>query len=661
MSRSAEYAKIAVDKHYLDTPILIVDDLQDNIDLLIDFLEEAGYTSLSCARSGTEALELLQKSSSCGLVLLDLMMPEMDGCETCHRIASRPETSHIPVIMVTGGSLNRDDALLRSFDAGAVDFISKPLQEVELYGRIRAALSLFHERMNSRRKTRELQKSEERFQLAVSGANDGIWDLNLLTGEAYLSPKWKNMLGYQECELADSMEVWETFIHPDDRERVTNALHRHWQDHTSIYIAEHRLRTKSGDYKWVLSRGKTIWDDAGRTVRMAGSTTDVTSQKALEAQLHHVQKMETVGRFAGGVAHDFNNILALISAYSQVILEEPRLSATIEKYSREILNSTEHASTLTRQLLSLSRRSDIDLRPTNLNDIISPMGEMLRRIAGKRIHYRQRLAPNLQPILADKNMLEQLILNLTINARDAMVTGNLTIETQNLAITARETLANEEAIEGPAICLRVTDTGAGMDETTLVQIFEPFFTTKSEGKGTGLGLSTAYTVVKQHKGWIRVKSGIDQGTCFRIYFPALDESGPISDPTTEAPPAGGGETVLLVEDETALREMAGTILEGYNYRVLSAASGPEAIEIWQEYQDEIDLLFTDIVMPHGLSGIDIGEKFYREKPSLKIIYTSGYRLDAIPKSMKIKESGIFIPKPYIPSSLARIIRETLNT
>lgn len=655
-----ENTEVKIDPAFLRTPILIVDDLQDNIDLLEDMLQDAGFTSISHTRSGEAALALLEKTSDFGLILLDLMMPVLDGCETCQRITSRPETNHIPVIMVTGGSVQRDEALLRSFDAGAVDFITKPLQEVELYGRIRAALGLYHERISSREKTLALQQSEERFELAVSGVNEGIWDINLLTGEAYLSPKWKNILGYKENELLDSMEVWEKFIHPADRERVNAALSRHWHDKTSIYVAEYRMQTKDGDYKWVLSRGKTIWDEFDRTVRMAGSTTDITNQKSLEDQLRHIQKMESIGRFAGGIAHDFNNVIALISAYSQVILEQPRLAPTVEKYSKEILNATEHAATVTRQLLSFSRRSDIDLKPTNLNDIIFPMGEMIDRIVGKEIQYHQDLDPDVSPILADKNMIEQLILNLAINARDAMASGQLRIATRSCEITAEECLVNNEAIQGLATQLQISDTGFGMDEETLAQIFEPFFTTKSDGKGTGLGLSTAYSVVKQHKGWITVKSEVDKGTTFKVFFPVLKESDPISSSTPDSPPTGRGETILLVEDENALREMATTILTGYNYHVLSASSGPEAIDLWATHKDSIAMLFTDIVMPHGYSGIDIGERFYKERPSLKIIYTSGYRLDAIPRSMKMKESGIFIPKPYIPSALAKLIRDTLD-
>lgn len=660
LENSAQFEGAIVDRRHLDTPILIVDDLQDNIDLLEDILTDAGYTSLHQVSSGEAALQLLQRESDFGLILLDLMMPGLDGCETCRRISAHSETAHIPVIMVTGGSLHRDEALLRSFDAGAVDFINKPIHEVELYGRIRAALALYHERMNSRRKTLALEKSEERFLLAVDGVNDGIWDLNLITGEAYLSPKWKSMLGYTPDEVRDTMQVWEQFIHPEDQERVSQALKEHWRDRTSIYVMEHRLQTRSGECRWVLSRGKTIWDDHGRTIRMAGSTTDITRQKSLENQLRHVQKMESVGRFAGGIAHDFNNSLALISAYSQIILEEPKLTPVIEKYARNIFNATENASTLTRQLLTLSRRTGSDLKPVQLNDLVGPMGQMLRRILGRDIVYQERLDPAALPILGDRCLMEQVILNLVINARDATQKGELTIETADCCISLADCRLNKEAVEGRAVRLRITDTGSGMSEETVAKIFEPFFTTKAAGKGTGLGLPTVYGIVKQHNGWLTVKSEIDKGTTFDLYFPALENPEAITTARNEAPPAGGGETILVVEDETALREMARTILNGFNYRVLTAASGPEAIQVWEKHKDEIAMLFTDIVMPHGMTGIDIGEKFHQENAALKIIYTSGYRLDAIPKSMKIRETGAFVPKPYIPSNLAKVIRQVLD-
>ncbi|HLS28078.1 MAG TPA: response regulator [Opitutales bacterium] len=660
MADSSVSPRIQPNSQQLGTPILIVDDVQDNIDLLVDLLTDAGYTSLQQATSGEAALKILKENPNFGLILLDLMMPGIDGCEVCSSITSHPETCHIPVIMVTGGMLDRDEALQRSFDAGALDFISKPLRQVELFGRIRAALTLYHQRIYSRDKTRALEQSEERFQLAVNGANDGIWDLNLLTGEAYLSLKWKEMLGFKVDEVENTIAAWESFIHPEDRERVTTALEKHWQDRTSIYMAEHRMITRTGDEIRVLSRGKTIWDEFGRTIRMAGSMTDITAQKRMETKLRHAQKLEVVSRFAGSVAHDFNNILSLISAYSQVILEEPRLTPTVRKYSQEIVHGTEQAAALMRQMLSLSRRSPAAPRPVNLNHLLAPMEKMLRRIVGRRIEYQQKLSPKVRLIEADKSMIEQLILNLAINARDAMFTGKLTIETFCQELSAEECADNEDATPGLVCGLRISDTGCGIADDVLSRIFEPFFTTKSEEKGTGLGLSSASAVVKQHNGWMTVKSEIDKGTTFTVYFPALKDCCPKPPPESLPPISGNGETILLVEDENSLREMTSMILTGYNYNVLPAASGPEAIEIWSKHSDEIAILFTDMVMPHGLTGIDLGNQFRKEKPSLKILYTSGYGLDSIQKSSAIEDSGKFIPKPYIPSKLAKLIREILD-
>jgi two-component system, cell cycle sensor histidine kinase and response regulator CckA len=289
------------------------------------------------------------------------------------------------------------------------------------------------------------------------------------------------------------------------------------------------------------------------------------------------------------------------------------------------------------------------------------MGEMLRRIVGKRIAYTQTLAPDLPLILADKSMIEQIVLNLVVNARDAMTTGQLALSTFSLQVGPAEAAADKEARLGPAVCLQVADTGIGMSEQTIAHIFEPFFTTKAAGKGTGLGLSTVYSIVKQHKGWLTVKSEIDKGTTFSLYFPALDQSA-VTAPSASAPSLSGhGETILLVEDEAALRGMAETILSGFNYRVLAAASGPDALQVWEKHRDEIHMLFTDIVMPQGMTGIDLAEKLLQDRPELKVIYTSGYRLEEIPRSMLIRETGHFVPKPYIPSVLARTLRQVLET
>src|SRR2546423_6372978 len=294
----------------LGTPILVVDDVQDNRELLEELLGDEGYEEILLAASGADALSVLESRSDLGLVLLDLMMPGMDGYEVCERISGNEATAHIPIIVITGGAVRRDEALLKSFERGAMDFIPKPVNEVELYGRVKSALLLYRERMRSREKTRAIMESQQRFELAVNGVNDGIWDLDLVNHAIFYSPQWKKNLGYENDELPNAPGVWENLIHPDDKRRALAAIHEHWRDRTPFYCSEHRLKTKSGDYKWVFSRGRAVWGDNGKVLRMAGSTTDITQRRLLENQLRQGQQMESIGRLAAGVAHDFHKFLA---------------------------------------------------------------------------------------------------------------------------------------------------------------------------------------------------------------------------------------------------------------------------------------------------------------------------------------------------------------
>src|SRR5580765_24970 len=286
MSTTAQSQKTARNralKEALRTPILVVDDVCDNRELLEELLRDEGYEEILSAANGREALDTLNSRKDVGLVLLDLMMPGMDGYEVCGRISENNATSHIPIIVITGGAVRRDEALLKSFERGAMDFIPKPVNEVELYGRVRSALLLFHERMRTREKTQALVESQERYELAVSGVNDGIWDLDLVNHQVYYSPQWKKNLGYTEQELPNASGVWETIIHPEDKARALAAIHEHWREKTPFYSSEHRLKTKAGDYKWVYSRGRAAWDKNGRVLRMTGSTTDITQRRLLES------------------------------------------------------------------------------------------------------------------------------------------------------------------------------------------------------------------------------------------------------------------------------------------------------------------------------------------------------------------------------------------
>src|SRR6266550_2493601 len=280
----------------LRTPILVVDDVRDNRELIEELLRGEGYEEIIAAASGAEALNILDSRADVGLVLLDLMMPGMDGYEVCQRISGNLTLTHIPVIVITGGAVRRDEALIKSFERGAMDFIPKPVNEVELYGRVKSALLLYHERMHNREKTRALRESQQRYELAVNGVNDGIWDFNVASNEMYFSPQWKKNLDYEDQELPNLVSVWENVIHPEDKEEALAAVHDHWEKRTPFYTSEHRLRTKSGEYKWVFSRGRAAWDENGKVIRMTGSTTDISQRRMMETQLRQAQQMESIGR-----------------------------------------------------------------------------------------------------------------------------------------------------------------------------------------------------------------------------------------------------------------------------------------------------------------------------------------------------------------------------
>src|SRR5260221_8296887 len=336
----------------LGTPILVVDDVCDNRELLEELLKAEGYAEIILAASGMEALGILDARSDVGLMLLDLMMPGMDGYEVCQRVSGNAATAHIPIIVITGGAARRDETLLKSFERGAMDFIPKPVNEVELYGRVKSALLLYHERMHHREKTRALLESKQRYELAVNGVNDGIWDLNFLTNEVYFSPQWKKNLGYEDHELPNLIGVWEKLIHPDDKEATLAVIHEHWAKKTAFYSDEHRLQTKSGEYKWVFSRGRAAWDENEKAIRMTGSTTDISQRRMLEKQLRQSQQMESIGRLAAGIAHDFNNLLAAVLGHASFVRLHLATDSPLQPNLEGIEKASTRAADLCKQMLA---------------------------------------------------------------------------------------------------------------------------------------------------------------------------------------------------------------------------------------------------------------------------------------------------------------------
>jgi PAS domain S-box-containing protein len=399
---------------------------------------------------------------------------------------------------------------------------------------------------------------------------------------------------------------------------------------------------------------------AGQAVHCYGA--DITERLNLEAQLRHSQKLESIGQLAAGVAHDFNNILTIIQGHSDRLIarctEQPDLTEPLKLVSA----AAKRAANLTQQLLMFSRKQKMQAKVLDLNKIITNLGKMLQRLLGDDITLESDLQAPLPAIEADTGMIEQIIMNLSVNARDAMPKGGrLRIVTALVTIDDTYVQFHPEAHQGEFVRLSVTDNGTGMTKETLSRIFEPFFTTKEVGKGTGLGLATVYGIVKQHNGWIDVESELGVGSTFVIHLPASSKTFDTSfERTTQKPTVKGGhETILLVEDEQVLRELAHVILKDYQYEVLEAGTGAEALKIWEQHQGKIDLLLTDMVMPEGMTGRELAEQLKARKPELKVIYTSGYSADMMGNEIGLSDA-MFLQKPYPPPLLAKTVRECLD-
>ena len=389
---------------------------------------------------------------------------------------------------------------------------------------------------------------------------------------------------------------------------------------------------------------------------------DVTAHKKLEEQLRHSQKMEAIGQLAGGIAHDFNNILTVIHGHASLLVAGGDLPSTAARSAQQIVQASARAASLTRQLLTFSRRQVMEAHRLDMNEVVGNMTKMLGRILGETVVLAVQFWPEPALLLADVSMVEQVLLNLAVNARDAMPEGgNLEIRISIVDVGPDRAALHPEWQPGRFVRLSVVDTGSGIAPEHLRRVFEPFFTTKEAGKGTGLGLATVYGVVKQHQGWIEVQSELSQGTTFDVYFPASsDQPDTKTAQDTQITIPGGNERILVVEDEQPVREFVAGVLRQLGYQVWEAASGRKALEVWKAQQGAFDLLLTDLVMPEGINGRDLAERLRAESPQLKVVFTSGYSDDVVGEEF-VRSHGLnYLQKPYHPQKLALVVRECLD-
>ena len=504
-----------------------------------------------------------------------------------------------------------------------------------------------------------LRDAEERMRFALQSANVGIWDQDFSTGTLRWSETLETLYGLKPGTFGGTFDAFADRIHPDDRESVLATIEKARTAGTDFAV-EHRIMSPDGAVRWVSGAGRVMHDEHGKAMRAVGISQDATERRTLEAQFHQAQKMEAIGQLAGGVAHDFNNLLTAILGYCELLLTDLDPDDARKADIAEIQKAGLSAAGLTRQLLAFSRKEIIEPTLLDLNVVVGGMRALLGRLIGEDVKVVFALRPKLAAVMADRGQLEQIILNLAVNARDAMPRGGtLTLETANVELDENYPKTHLAVQPGSYVVLTVTDTGTGMTAAVQARLFEPFFTTKAVGKGTGLGLATVHGIVTRSGGTVNVYSEVGRGTSIKVYFP---RAGAIAE-AVEAPleatrEVSAAHTVLVVDDADGLRELTRRLLERQGYTVLVAVDAEEASRLFEE-NPSIDVLLTDVVMP-GASGPELTRRLVAQRPGLKVIYMSGYTEDAIVHHEVLNPGIAFLHKPFTSESLGRKIREVLD-
>lgn len=598
------------------------------------------------------------------LIIADFTLPSFDG-RTALSIAQ--ETApHTPFLFVSGAL--GEEIAIENIKSGATDYVLKNGLS-RLVPSVKRALREAVERNERQNVERQLIEAEIRYRTLVEKVPAIVYRAECgINGKwLYVSPQIETILGFSPDQW--NAELWLQQMHPEDRARVS-AEETRVANTAGPLECEYRMFTLNGELLWFHDEAVVFAanSESDGRLHMHGVLMNVTKMKEseearhnLELQLRQSQKMEAIGQLAGGVAHDFNNILMAISGCSELLELKMPPGSPFLKEVREIRKAADQAAALTRQLLAFSRRQILEMKMLDLNNVVVGIAPMLRRLIGEQIELVIQSGTDLAQVKADSGQIEQIILNLAVNARDAMAhRGKLTISTSNVQLKPEKEIPFE-ITPGPYVLLSVSDNGGGMDEATRLRIFEPFFTTKAEGKGTGLGLSTVYGIVKQSGGYIMCQSEIGKGTKFMIYFPSVSsvpayaESAPF---VKEIAPTGS-ETILIVDDNNSVRTAVGALLEMHGYKVMLASNGQEAIKLSKELQTPLHLLITDMVMPQ-MTGTELAEHLSSSHPSVKILFMTGYSREAVQKDYKKAGEIPFLQKPVPMNILLKKVREILQ-
>ena len=633
--------------------VLILEDNPQDAELIAAMLRRAGYSLSLEVTDSREQFEQQLEQDNFDVILADHNLGAWNGTDALRIL--RESGKDVPLVIVTG-SLG-DEAAVECIKQGAADYVLKDrLHRLPVV--VERALRDKAHREEAQRLQEALQHSAASYRSLIQGATYGIFRCRVDGKFVTVNPALVAMLDYRsEAELLAANLV--TDINPDPDKGA--QLLEQYRQAGRLDGVEVEWKRKDGTLIAVRLSGQTVLDESGALEGFELIAEDLGERRHLEEQLRQAQKMETVGRLAGGVAHDFNNLLTIISGFSQLLLEHLEAGDPRRSYVNEIREAGMRAASLTRQLLALGRRQVLLPQVLELNAIVARMDKMLRPLLGEDIELLTVLPPDLGRVKADPGQIEQVLLNLAVNARDAMPGGGkLTLETANVDLDESYVLSHAEVRSGPYVMLAMSDTGCGMDAETQSHIFEPFFTTKENGKGTGLGLAMAYGIVKQSEGYLWVYSERGQGTTFKIYLPRVQEvAEPVAVNQVQAGPAVGSETVLLVEDETSVRSLVRGLLEARGYTVLEASRADEALLICQQHPGPIHLLLTDVVMPQTM-GPALAESLQVLRPTMKVLYMSGYTDHAAFRNGALQAGTSFIQKPFTPETLTQNVRRVLD-